>query len=81
MQLAEEEETDSDAAEVTWGAGLFWFSVGTFLNALGLLEDQQRINSFSKLNIRLRNLEGKLEELKVSDCGTYSWRASSKLWS
>ncbi|KAF8329290.1 Prefoldin subunit 4 [Amanita rubescens] len=27
-------------------------------------EDQQRINSFSKLNTRLRSLEGKLEELK-----------------
>jgi len=27
-------------------------------------EDQQRINSFSQLNNRLRNIEGKLEELK-----------------
>ncbi|KAF8070081.1 Prefoldin subunit-domain-containing protein [Lyophyllum atratum] len=27
-------------------------------------EDQQRINSFSKLNTRMRNLEEKLEELK-----------------
>jgi len=27
-------------------------------------EDQQRINKFSKLNTRLRSLEGKLEELK-----------------
>ncbi|PFH53701.1 hypothetical protein AMATHDRAFT_78842 [Amanita thiersii Skay4041] len=27
-------------------------------------EDQQRINSFSKLNVRLRNLEGRTEELK-----------------
>ncbi|KAF8624626.1 hypothetical protein AX15_005780 [Amanita polypyramis BW_CC] len=27
-------------------------------------EDQQRINTFSKLNTRLRNLEGKIEELK-----------------
>ncbi|KAF8634276.1 hypothetical protein AX17_004232 [Amanita inopinata Kibby_2008] len=27
-------------------------------------EDQQRINTFSKLNARLRNLESKLEELK-----------------
>ncbi|EGO00215.1 hypothetical protein SERLA73DRAFT_135937 [Serpula lacrymans var. lacrymans S7.3] len=27
-------------------------------------EDQQRINSFSKLNTRLRNIELKLEELK-----------------
>lgn len=29
------------------------------------LEDQQRINSFSKLNTRLRGIEEKLEELKV----------------
>jgi len=27
-------------------------------------EDQQRINTFSKLNTRMRNLEEKLEELK-----------------
>ncbi|RDB16701.1 Prefoldin subunit 4 [Hypsizygus marmoreus] len=27
-------------------------------------EDQQRINTFSKLNTRMRNHEGKLEELK-----------------
>jgi len=29
-------------------------------------EDQQRINSFSQLNNRLRHIEGKLEDLKVS---------------
>lgn len=34
-------------------------------NADNVAEDQQRINSFSKLNTKLRGLEGKLEELKV----------------
>lgn len=28
-------------------------------------EDQQRINSFSKMNTRLRSIEEKIEELKV----------------
>jgi len=28
-------------------------------------EDQQRINSFSKLNTRMRSIDEKLEELKV----------------
>ncbi|KAJ7646962.1 Prefoldin subunit 4 [Roridomyces roridus] len=28
-------------------------------------EDQQRINSFSKLNTRMRNMEAKLDELKT----------------
>ena len=30
-----------------------------------LLDDQQRINTFSKLNSRVRNLDEKLGELKV----------------
>lgn len=29
------------------------------------LEDQQRINTFSKLNTRLKSIEERLEELKV----------------
>ena len=36
-------------------------------NADNVAEDQQRINSFSKLNTKLRGLEGKLEELKVRE--------------
>ena len=31
-------------------------------------EDQQRINTFSKLNTRVRDIEEQLEQLKVSAC-------------
>ena len=33
---------------------------------LFLVDDQQRISTFSKLNSRVRNLEEKLQELKAS---------------
>jgi prefoldin subunit 4 len=62
-KLAEEEENE-DANEVTWGA---FFDNSTFKISVDrvLSEDQQRINTFSKLNTRLRSIEERLEELKV----------------
>jgi len=56
------EQNEDDAADVTWGT----LSSRVFaLWLIWILEDQQRINSFSKLNTRLRTLEDKLEEIKV----------------
>ena len=41
-----------------------------------LADDQQRINTFSKLNSRVRNLNEKLGELKVRLRRTASYRRS-----
>ncbi len=70
----EHEDENNDGAEVTWGAYYVrplnpWPDHASPETKLAddATEDQQRINSFSKLNTRLRSLEGKLEELKVGD--------------
>jgi len=56
------EQNEDDAADVTWGMSSSRISV---LWLIWISEDQQRINTFSKLNTRLRTLEDKLEEIKV----------------
>ncbi|KAG6820279.1 hypothetical protein H0H93_002891 [Arthromyces matolae] len=58
--LGKDEEKDD--AEVTWGNHFF---VSFFQTPDPILaEDQQRINTFSKLNNRLRGLGEQLQELK-----------------
>lgn len=57
------EQSEDDAADVTWGTSFLYVSPYTQLKRMP--EDQQRINTFSKLNTRLRTLEDKLEEIKV----------------
>jgi len=56
------EQNEDDAADVTWGMSSSRISVFWLIR---ISEDQQRINTFSKLNTRLRTLENKLEEIKV----------------
>ncbi|KAL9708635.1 hypothetical protein Ac2012v2_008183 [Leucoagaricus gongylophorus] len=56
------EQSEDDAADVTWGTQFLYVSSYTQLKRMP--EDQQRINTFSKLNTRLRTLEDKLEEIK-----------------
>lgn len=69
-QLAQEEETDDDI-DVTWGASSSSFFVGIacvtnpWKHIFYIIEDQQRINSFSKLNARVKSIEERSEELKV----------------
>ena len=61
FQLEQEDEND-DAAEVTWGKFL---RCQQKMELIKRTEDQQQINTFSKLNTRFRNIEEKLEELKA----------------
>ena len=64
FQLEQEEEKDD--AEVSWGS--FSASFTRCPDSVILdPEDQQRINTFSKLNNRVRSLEEKLTLLKVDD--------------
>lgn len=38
-----------------------------------LLEDQQRINKFSRLNLRMKELDVEIEQLKVRDHFLWVW--------
>jgi hypothetical protein len=40
-------------------------------DSISVTEDQQKINTFSKLNTRIRGFEEKLETLKVRDSSEY----------
>jgi hypothetical protein len=59
------QEQDTEDVEVNWGTRTGISPLWYLMQSIRVAEDQQRINQFSKLNLRLRSIEDKLEELKV----------------